>query len=58
MMGPRQVAQGALFYAFSIEDYVPPDGLLRSIDRFVDLGDMRRRLAPFLQHDGQALSRS
>ena len=23
MMGPRQVAQGALFYEFSIEDHVP-----------------------------------
>ena len=29
MMGPRQVAQGALFYEFSIEDHVPPDHLLR-----------------------------
>jgi transposase len=47
MMGPRQVAQGSLFYEFSIEDHVPPDHLLRSVDRFVDLGDMRRHLAPF-----------
>ncbi len=29
MMGPRQVAQGALFYEFSIEDHVPTDHLLR-----------------------------
>ena len=41
MMGPRQVAQGALFYEFSIEDHVTPDHLLRAMDRFVDLGDMR-----------------
>jgi hypothetical protein len=47
MMGPRQVAQGALFYEVSIEDHVPPDHLLRAMDRFVDLGDMRRHLAPF-----------
>lgn len=47
MMGPRQVAQGALFYAFSIEDHVPADHLLRRIDRFVDLSDIRRFLAPF-----------
>ena len=46
MMGPTQVAQGALFYEFVIEDHVPPDHLLRGIDRFVDLGDMRRHLAP------------
>ena len=53
MMGPKQVAQGALFYEFSIEDHVPPDHLLRSIDRFVDLGDMRRHLAPFYSSTGR-----
>jgi len=36
MMRPRQMAQGALFCEFSIEDHVPPDHLLRSMDRFVD----------------------
>ena len=41
MMGPKQVAQGALFYEFSIEDHVPPAHLLRAMERFVDLGDMR-----------------
>ena len=53
MMGPRQVAQRALFYEFSIEDHVPPDHLLRGIDRFVDLGDMRRHLAPFYSSTGR-----
>lgn len=53
MMGPRQVAQGSLFYEFSIEDHVPPGHLLRSIDRFVDLGDMRRNLAPFYSSTGR-----
>ncbi len=53
MMGPRQVAQGSLFYEFSIEDHVPADHLLRSIDRFIDLGDMRRRLAPFYSSTGR-----
>ena len=33
MMGPKQVAQGALFYEFSIEDHVPRDHILRTIDR-------------------------
>lgn len=37
MMGRRQVAQGALFYEFSLEHHVPGDHILRSIDRFVDL---------------------
>jgi transposase len=47
MMGPRQVEQGALFYDFSLDAHVPPDYFLRSIDRFVDLSEVRRELAPF-----------
>ena len=39
MMGPRQVAQGAFFYEFSIEGFVPLDHPLRGIDRFLDLTD-------------------
>lgn len=41
MMGPRQEAQPALFYAFSPEDHIPTDHLLRSIERFVDLSSIR-----------------
>ena len=41
MMGPRQEAQPALFYEFSLEDHVPQDHLLRSIARFVDLSGIR-----------------
>ncbi len=37
MIGPKWEAQAVLFYAFSLEDHVPLDHLLRSIDRFVDL---------------------
>src|ERR1700724_3811536 len=47
MMGHRQVEQAALFYEFSLEKHVPADHLLRSIDRFVELGDVRRELAAF-----------
>jgi hypothetical protein len=36
-----------LFYNFSLDRHVPADHLLRSIDRFVDFGDLRRHLAPF-----------
>ena len=53
MMGPRQVAQGALFYEFSIEDHVPEDHLLRRIDRFLDLSDIRRHLAPHYSATGR-----
>ncbi len=53
MMGPRQEAQGSLFYEFSIEDHVPQDHLLRGIDRFVELSDIRRHLAPFYSSTGR-----
>jgi hypothetical protein len=33
MMGPKQVAQGSLFYGFSIEDHVPKDHLEASDNR-------------------------
>jgi transposase len=47
MMGERQVDQAALFYEFSLERHVPSDHMLRSIDRFVDLEDLRAKLAKF-----------
>ncbi len=53
MMGPRQEAQSALFYEFSIDDHVPKDHLLRSIDRFVDLSDLRKHLAPYYSSTGR-----
>ena len=53
MLGPRQEAQGALFYDFSIEEHVPTDHILRRIDRFVDLSDIRRFLAPFYSSMGR-----
>ena len=53
MMGGRQVAEAALFYEFSLEEHVPADHLLRSIDRFVELGDVRTHLAPFYSTTGR-----
>lgn len=53
MMGPKQEAQAALFYEFSLEDHVPQDHLLRSIDRFVDLSSIREHLADFYSHTGR-----
>jgi len=53
MMGPRQVEQGALFYNFSLDAHVPADHMLRSIDRFIDLSDLRRELAPFYSSTGR-----
>ncbi|TKB07910.1 MAG: IS5/IS1182 family transposase, partial [Mesorhizobium sp.] len=53
MMGERAVIQEALFYEFSIERHVPSDHLLRSIDRFVDLSDLRTHLRPFYSEIGR-----
>ena len=46
MMGERRVMQEALFYGFSLERHVPNDHLLRKIDRFVDLSEVRAHLEP------------
>jgi hypothetical protein len=46
-MGCRQVEQAALFYELPLERHVPADHPLRSIDRFVELGELRRELAAF-----------
>src|SRR5271156_1111864 len=53
MMGCRQVEQAALFYEFSLERHVPADHLLRSIDMFVELGELRRELAAFYSTMGR-----
>ena len=45
--------QGALFYNFSIDAHVPADHLVRSIDRFVDLSELRHDLAPFYSSMGR-----
>jgi transposase len=53
MMGDRQVMQEDLFYEFSIEKHVPNDHLLRGIDRFVDLEDIRAQLRPYYASTGR-----
>ena len=53
MIGPRQIAQGRLFYDFSLEAMVPPDHLLRLMDRFVDLSNVRPTLASSYSSTGR-----
>jgi transposase len=53
MTGPRQVEQDDLFYEFSLDAHAPSEHLLRSIDRFVDLAELRRQLAPFCSATGR-----
>jgi transposase len=53
MMGERTVMQEALFYSFSLEQHVPADHMLRSINRFVDLSDVRPHLEAFYSATGR-----
>src|ERR1700759_3718773 len=52
MMGERRVMQEALFYGFSLERRVPDNHLLRKIDRFVDLSEVRAHLGPYYSDAG------
>src|SRR5262250_2611062 len=53
MMGQQAGVQDQLFYSFKLDTYVPSDHLLRGIDRFLDLGELRGHLAPFYSHTGR-----
>jgi len=53
MMGSNDKSQDEFFYSFNLEDVVPEDHLLRSIDRFLDLSDLREHLAPYYSHTGR-----
>ncbi len=53
MMGQNGGGQDRLFYSFNLEDHVPQNHLLRGIDRFLDLSDLRRHLAPYYSHTGR-----
>ena len=53
MMGERRTGQGSLFYEFSLERHVPAEHMLRAIDRFVDLGELRAHLGSFYSPIGR-----
>ena len=53
MMGERRVMQEALFYGFSLERHVPDNHLLRKIDRFVDLSEVRAHLERHYSETGR-----
>lgn len=52
MMG-RQAAPEQLFYDFRLDDHVPGNHLLRQIDVFVGLEDIRQELQPFYSQIGR-----
>jgi len=53
MMGRQAGAQAPLFYAFNLESHLPQDHLLRGIDGFLDLSELRQHLANYYSHTGR-----
>jgi transposase len=53
MMGQLSSGQERLFYSFNLEDHIPATYLLRSIDRCLDLSDLRHYLADFYSPIGR-----
>lgn len=52
-MGHQASGQERLFYAFNLEDVVPPTHLLRAIDRCLDLKELHQHLAKHYSHTGR-----
>jgi transposase len=53
MMGQLLSGQNRLFYSFNLEDHIPANHLLRSIDQYLDLSDLRHYLADFYSPIGR-----
>ena len=53
MMGQRSGNQDRLFYSFNLDEHVPADHLLRSIDRYLDLTDLHQHLEAYYSHTGR-----
>ena len=53
MMGQLSSGQDRLFYSFNLEDHIPANHLLRSIDQCLDLSDLRHYLADFYSPIGR-----
>ena len=53
MMGQQGGGQDRLFYSFNLDDHIPQNHLLRGINQFLDLSELRRHLAPFYSHTGR-----
>ena len=52
-MGKQTSGQERLFYGFNLESHVPQDHLLRGIDHFLDLGNLRQHLANYYSSTGR-----
>ena len=52
MLGTQKV-HARLFYEFDLETHIPPDHLLRGIDRFLDLDGLHEEMRGFYSHTGR-----
>jgi len=52
-MGHQTDSQDKLFYSFNLEAYVPKQHLLRGINQFLDLSDLRQHLSQLYSHTGR-----
>src|SRR5437660_5381474 len=48
-----QATSARLFYDFCLDDHVPSDHMLQSIDQHLDLDDVRQALKPFYSSTGR-----
>jgi len=53
MMGQQSSVQAPLFYTFNLDSHVPQDHLLRGIDPFLDLRELREHLADYYSSTGR-----
>jgi len=53
MMGCRTGSQDRLFYSFNLDEHIPQNHLLRSMDRCLDLSELRQHLADYYSHTGR-----
>jgi transposase len=53
MMGQQGSGQHRLFYSFNLDEHVPQDHLLRGINQFLDLKDLREHLAEHYSNTGR-----
>jgi len=53
MMGQQGGGQDRLFYSFNLDEHVPRDHRLRSVNQFLDLSDLRQHLAGHYSNTGR-----
>ena len=53
MMGSQTGSQDRLFYSFNLDEHIPQNHLLRSMDRCLDLSELRQHLAGYYSHTGR-----